>query len=293
MFDYIKKILGIDGSQYIERSRIEHRLELASLIVSELQELYRDGVKPNKDIILSLKSPEAKRINNAFTMSSKTKSKSAVMAIEENLDQLKTNIDGLYDRVKKEFPPKYHLDNLTAKQIVLQRSSDQVFFLADMMINFVYYILMMEKIGSLTLNEGMKKKVEETPVILARLYDAFSAKTVLTHVDETMDVLVTEDNEDIMIATYGARFDPLGTLKPTGLIYNPFFYIGLWKANRDVEFYKKSQGTMRMIRLRITQLKLQQQKESTAQIEKQLAYEENLLSELQADCDRIAKGILA
>lgn len=285
MLEYIKSLFETTSKEAILK-----KLKLVETNFGELHLFYLENLEANKTYE-KITSKEIKQIDGVYLSIRTTKAKNSFWDLGSSANKILDNVEKLHKLIDKEFANKVFTSSLSAKQIVIMRSVDHLFFLADIVYNYLYYFSAMEGKNKLEVTEGMKRKVAETPVIMAKLMNAYSDDKLINKINDVQDIIITEENEDALLNTYGKAVEPFPNLVVKGLSYNPIFYIRKFSAELDVDTYYKNQQTIKMLKIRIAQLKIQQEQNSTAAIDKELNYELARLEALQATCDRIKGSV--
>lgn len=125
-------------------------------------------------------------------------------------------------------------------------------------------------------------------VYFARVFAAVSGKphTVKSQIEDVPDIIVNKDNADILPKTMGAKkVDPF-SMGFIPVILNPFYHIGLMRAEYQASRYNKAKDELEVVRLRKLRLEKQRDGKDDAALEKEIDYLERRVQSVEA---RLAK----
>lgn len=96
-------------------------------------------------------------------------------------------------------------------------------------------------------------------------------------VDALPDAVVSEHTESNLTSSLGEKkIDPLGLrnfhTKETSVKFNPFYLIGMWRAEMQIERYKTAKEELDLLQLRKLNLERMQEKKPDARLQKEIEY---------------------
>lgn len=133
--------------------------------------------------------------------------------------------------------------------------------------------------------------VVSNAVYFARVFAAVSGKphVVKSQIEDVPDIIVNKDNADILPNTLGAKkIDPF-SMGFIPVVLNPFYHIGLMRAEYQAARYNKAKDELEVVRLRKFRLEKQMEGKSDAALEKEIDYMERRVQTLEAKIIKMEK----
>lgn len=264
-------------------------------------ELVNNTLPPYETAAAELRSATAKskvfiEFDKAFTKGVSSSFRGNFLEqTQQILKNLQNNFDFIENLVDDNYSQDIVVAGITYKRAQILQYIAIAGFAVDYARRVLLYVLAAEaNVKSRTLVDGKERPVPEIKWLEANRSAYFRAmgvmsvkeKELATMFDSIPDITVSDDVENTADATLmRQKVDPLNlNVIPIGV--NPFHYIGVRWANRQVAKYQRSKEEKRALEFRLEQLKGQRSGEEDPRLERSIAYYEDEVNRLAS---KIAK----
>lgn len=209
----------------------------------------------------------------------------------ELLRKLQTNLDVVEGLIESQIGQDVIVAGLTYRKAQFLQFAAIAQFTVDYARQNLLYLLACEaNVKARTLEDGKERPVPEIRWLLDNRDTYFKALTLLAVegdvlqrvLSEVPDITITELSAQTAPEVFGAaKLDPLRMgIIPIGM--NPFHFIGVRWANRQVAKYQRAKEECRSLEFRLEQLRNQRVGTEDPKLEKTIAYYEGEVDKLAA-----------
>lgn len=228
-------------------------------------------------------------------------SDNAVVHIAEHLPEILSTINEVEKMVTSWLNSNVAGEGLTIKQATVVRYSDCLYLVAKYarkFLNFVYVYEVAEypELTTLEAKDSIPKAemqwIESSLIDFCHAYMACLGKPeqIAQQMGDIPDIQVSRTNTHTLSNTIGPRkLDP----RSMGFVaskYNPIYFVRMAIAEWQVRRYKAAKEELTALELRLVQLQKLEKNQADAKIEKQIAYLESRIQNLNYDISEMEKS---
>ena len=112
-------------------------------------------------------------------------------------------------------------------------------------------------------------------------------KDFKAYIEGLPDAIISEATERTFSSTLGeAKTDPMN-LRGFSIQFNPFYFLGMLRANWQAKKYEAAEDDLALIQMRIMQLQATRSNTPNARLEKQIAYHQDRATATMAEIDEM------
>lgn len=253
-------------------------------------------VIPALDNIIETRTLDRVKKNNTF----KSVFKSCGMAVSDNYEGLRelrrmfmeiSKTDRLFYEVIDE-GIRDTLDGkvFTARQAVILRILSDVQSMASYTLDIVYYGLCVAK----DTVETTYPKVKLTRILksvsdFGQCYRAYSKNfaKVISKVNEVSVNVITTDTSTAIVESLLNQGGPVLAIDTAGFVGNPIYHFRMWLVDREIDKYEALKAKKQVLELKLLDLKARQAGEPDPSLEKQIAYYEDKVVNIEYKIEKI------
>ena len=218
----------------------------------------------------------------------------ALVNVRQNLEYVRELVDTVLERdVVRE--------GLTTKKAILLRAAESMSFISNYsldLLNLVYC------------HEARQAGISESDIIVPppaklkeinthiQMFASALATYGISNADfkkiylDVPDVSVAPQDEDAVKGMYSAReLDPLETIYVSNVVLNPIYHIRMVVAEWQYKRYESNKAKKKVLELRLLHLQLQNEKQSSAPVQKEIKYLQSRIDGLDRDLSEVKKSL--
>jgi hypothetical protein len=275
-----KKNQIVDSAERTYESVMKHTLP----VIDNAAEMFQ-GQK--------LKSAQSKKLLDG--VSDSIKGKNAFDSISRALKNGLQIIEFCNQHASKMFADTEARQGLTYAKYTLMRTVQACEFANVYSRKLLNYVLAEETVAvggdTCALSKAEKKWVEDNHTDFCIALKALDrdVKAFQEHLQGLPDAIITEATERTFSTTIGqAKYDPMN-LRNFSVSFNPFLFIGMLRTQWQESRYTAAQEDLQLLQMRLLQLQRAQSKQADPKLEKQVAYNQDRVTELAAKIAEMEK----
>lgn len=224
-----------------------------------------------------------------------------ILEIADKLPDVVANLNSNAEMINGDLEADTLKDGISAKKALLVRNSDLSAFISKYCIDLLSYVYLEEIKESSNITNAADFTKQQLDFItdnisqFAKVFGIFSMsnKDFVKKFDDVPDVLANEESVQSIVNVFGrGRVDPLDDGMIVGFVPNPFYHAGIVWAEWENYRYKRMVEARTSLNLKLLYLRqLKDQGVKDASIEKQIAYNQDRVEDLDYKIQRIEESV--
>ena len=288
--NFLKSLLpGFEKDQVLEDIRIT-RTELKETTIPAFES--GAPLLKTKD----LKSKELEAFDKVFRRNNPGFGRDLFEGLLEGLQIAESNLDIAEELITKTYNEDVTAGGMTYLKANLLQFVELTGFVSKFARKFLIYTFVIESSAyegnSLKITESLTKAelrwIEENFLNFATAFKVVATPKakLAKQFSDVPDIVITSDNEDVLLRTQSNKIDPMGVrFIPTWV--NPIYYLRMAVAEWQVERYQAAKEELKVIQLRKLHLERLRDNKPDARIEKEIAYLEERVQKLNYKIQRM------